>query len=77
MHTFKDLRKASKQTIPGAPRRLAILGNVSTQFLAVAIRGYASFEGLSLSVYDTDYNQIEAQLLDPTSEVYSFNPDSR
>ena len=76
MHTFKDLRKASKQTIPGAPRRLAILGNVSTQFLAVAIRGYASFEGLSLSVYDTDYNQIEAQLLDPTSEVYSFNPDS-
>ena len=76
MYTFKDLRKASKQTIPGTPRRLAILGNVSTQFLAVAIRGYASLEGLPLSVFDTDYNQIEAQLLDPASDVYNFNPDS-
>ena len=76
MHTFKELRKASKRTAPGAPRRLAILGNVSTQFLAVAIRGYAALENLPLEVYDADYNQVDAQLLDPASEVYSFEPDS-
>ena len=76
MYTFKDLRKNSKQIALSTPRRLAILGNISTQFLAVAIRGYAALEKLPLTVYDADYNQIDAQLLDPTSEVYSFSPDS-
>ncbi len=76
MYSFKDLRKKSKQAVDGTPRRLAILGDISTQFLAVAVRGFAAFEYLPLEVYDTDYNQIEAQLLDPTSEVYGFEPDS-
>ena len=76
MYPFKELRKHSRTTIDGTPRRLAILGNVSTQFLAVAIRGYTAIENLPLTVYDADYNQIEAQLLDPTSEVYNFEPDS-
>lgn len=76
MYTFKSLRKASKQPIADGARRIAILGNISTQFLAVAIRGYAALENLPLSVYDADYNQIEAQLLDPNSEVYSFVPNN-
>ena len=76
MYTFKDLRKNSKQIALSTPRRLAILGNVSTQFLAVAVRGYAYLENLPLSIYDADYNQIDAQLLDPDSEVYGFAPDS-
>ena len=76
MYPFKELRKNSKQPVSDGARRLAILGNVSTQFLAVAIRGYAALENLPLSVYDADYNQIDAQLLDPASEVYGFEPDS-
>ncbi len=76
MYTFKSLRKSSKQPVADGARRLAVLGNISTQFLAVAIRGYAALEGLPLSVFDADYNQIEAQLLDPGSEVYGFGPDS-
>ena len=76
MYAFKELRKSSKQPVADCARRLAVLGNVSTQFLAVAIRGYAALENLPLSVYDADYNQIEAQLLDPASEVYNFEPDS-
>ncbi len=76
MYTFKDLRKNSNQKPTGNSRRLAMLGNVSTQFLSVAIRGYAVLENLPLEVFDTDYNQIEAQLLDPVSEVYGFSPDS-
>ena len=76
MYLFKSLRKKSKQIASGVPRCLAILGNISTQFLAVAIRGYATLENLPLSVYDADYNQIDAQLLDPASEVYNFEPDS-
>lgn len=76
MYAFKSLRKSSKQPVADCARRLAVLGNVSTQFLAVAIRGYAALENLPLSVYDADYNQIDAQLLNPASEAYSFEPDS-
>ncbi len=76
MYTFKELRKHAKDDPVGNPRRLALLGNVSTQFLAVAIRGYASLHHFPLLVYDADYNQIDAQLLDPSSEVYGFSPDN-
>lgn len=76
MYAFKELRKNSKQVAPGTPHRLAVLGNVATQFLTIAIRGYAALEKLPLTVYDADYNQIEAQLLDTASEVYKFGPNS-
>ena len=29
-----------------------------------------------MNVYDADYNQIDAQLLDPSSEVFEFKPDN-
>ncbi len=76
MYTFKELRQKSKHSVEGIKSCLAILSNVSTQFLAVAIRGYGILENIPISVYDADYNQIEMQLLDPCSEVYSFSPSS-
>ena len=76
MYTFKELRRNSKHIVEGMPRRLAVLGNVSTQFFTIAIRGYAVLENLPLMVYDADYNQIETQLLDPDSETYAFAPDN-
>ncbi len=75
MYTFKELKKASKIQIKGKEQKLAILGNCATQFFSDSIQGYAKLLGLNLSVYDTDYNQIDAQLLDPLSEVYKFKPD--
>lgn len=75
MYSFREIKKAAKKEIEGKEQRLAVLGNCATQFFSVAIEGYAKLSGLNLKVYDTDYNQIEAQLLDPQSEVYSFCPD--
>jgi FkbH-like protein len=75
MYSFKDLRKAFKYTIDGKEYRLAILGNCATQFFATAVQGYARIEDINMSVYDADYNQIDAQLLDGHSEVYSYNSD--
>lgn len=75
MYTFQELKKASKISIEGKNLKLALLGNNATQMLATSIKGYARKETLNLSVYDADYNQIDAQLLDPNSEVYNFKPD--
>ena len=76
MYTFKELRKAAKISPSGPAKRVAILGNCATQFLALALRGYAALEKLPIEVFDADYNQIDAQLLDTDSEVYRFHPES-
>lgn len=75
VYKFRELQKAKKLIIDGEENRLAVLGNCSTQFFSEAIEGVGKLSGINLSVYNTDYNQIDAQLLDMTSEVYSFNPD--
>lgn len=75
MYTFKELKKAKKLQIEGKETRIAVLGNCATQFFSTAIEGYAKLLGLNVTIYDTDYNQIDAQLLDAASEVYAFNPE--
>ena len=74
-YTFKELRKGAKLKVEGPEIRLAILGNCSTQFFATAVEGYTRLSGLNTIVFDADYNQIDAQLLDTGSEVYEFHPD--
>ena len=76
MYSFNELRRAAKTAAPGKARTLAILGNCSTQFLAMAVRGLAALEKLPLTVFDAGYNQIEAQVLEDGSELYACAPDS-
>lgn len=54
---------------------LAVLGTGATQHLAKAVKGYAYSEGIALDVYDADYNQIDAQVLDPNSELCHKSPE--
>lgn len=75
MYSFRELQKAKKRQIEGKENRLAVLGNCATQFISDAIEGYARLSEMNLVVFDADYNQIDAQLLDTSSEVYEFNPD--
>lgn len=75
--TFQKLKKLSKKDISALPQyKLAVMGDCATQHLATAIRGYGAYMGLGLSVFDADYNQIDAQVMDPGSELYSFAPNA-
>lgn len=75
--TFQQLKKLSKSDIsPLPPYKLAILGDCATQHLATALRGYGIHAGLGMQVLDTDYNQIDAQVMDPQSELYAFAPNA-
>lgn len=77
MPSFIELRKMSLKEIAGQEEyRLAVLGNVSTQHLSVAIQGYGIRENIRLNVYDADYDQIDLQLYDEESEVLRFQPDA-
>lgn len=55
--------------------KLAVLGNCATQHLATAIKGYAYEASIAMEVFDADYNQIDAQIMDKGSELYQFNPE--
>ncbi len=73
---FKQLKKNAKADISSLPQyKLAILGNCATQHVATAIKGYGFHVGLGMDVFDSDYNQIDAQTMDPTSELYTFAPN--
>lgn len=75
MYTFKELKKGARRKTDGKEYRLAVLGNCATQFLAAAVMGCAKLSGINLNVFDADYNQIDAQLLDSSSQTYEFLPD--
>ena len=72
--SYTALRKLSKQCTSPV-KKLAIVGDCATQQLAAALAGESVRRGCQLSVLDTDYDQMEAQLLDPASELYAFQPD--
>ena len=75
MLTFIELKKLAKSEVEGPECKVAVLGNVATQFFSLGIKGYLKSEGINANVLDTDYNQIDAQLLDTDSETYKLNPD--
>lgn len=75
--TFMQLKKLARADISLLPQyKLAVMGDCATQHLATAIRGYGYHMGLGLSVFDADYNQIDAQVMDPGSELYEFQPNA-
>jgi FkbH-like protein len=54
---------------------LAVLGDTSTQFLAQALRGLGYDNGFNLEIWEADFNQIERQVYDLSSELYAFKPE--
>lgn len=75
--TFNELKKNLKKDFTGYKQlKLALLGDTATQFLAQAIRGAGYEQQLDINVYDADFNQVDRQILDPSSELYAFQPDT-
>lgn len=76
MKSFADLKKNLKlDTSKLSLVKVALLGDSSTQFLGVAIKGAGYDSGLDVQLWEADFNQIERQVFDPTSELYSCNPE--
>jgi FkbH-like protein len=73
--SYLTLKRNCKKDATGLiPLRFAILGDCATQHLATAIKGYAFEQGYALNVFDADYDQIDAQVMDDASELYGFAP---
>ena len=55
--------------------KVAILGDTATQFLTQALKGIGYDHGFNLEILEADFNQIERQVYDFSSELYEFNPE--
>lgn len=71
--SFKDLKRNIKQDASGFPElKISLVGDTATQFLATAIKGEGYERGYRVNLFEAEYNQVERQVLDPTSDLYSF-----
>lgn len=54
---------------------MALVGDTATQFLATAIQGTGVERGYNIDLFEAEYNQVERQFMDPTSDLYQFDAD--
>ena len=76
MLSFHELNKLSKKdpgSLPGI--KVALLGDSATQFLAAALKGAGIERGFAIDLLEAEYNQVERQVMDRTSDLYRFSPD--
>ena len=73
MRTLRELKALAAKDLNFAPMKVALLGDTATQLLVTSIKGEAVARNMALDIYEGEYNQIERQLLDPTSDFYQFD----
>ena len=73
---FKDLKKALKEDLSTLPAlKVALIGDTATQLLSTAIRGTGVLRGLNIQLFEAEYNQVERQFMDPSSELHEYDAD--
>ena len=75
MKTLRELKKLAKMESEAPKIKVALLGDTATQLLVTAIKGEAMDRGYSLDLYEGEYNQVERQVMDPTSDFYQFDAE--
>lgn len=76
MISFKQLKKNLKKNLADMPTvRMALVGDTATQLLATAIKGMGVERGYCIELFEAEYNQVERQFMNPTSELHEFDAD--
>lgn len=70
--SLNELKKLAKKQAGGESIKVALLGDTSTQFLAIAIKGMGVTRGYDIDLFEADFNQVELQFMDPNSDLYQF-----
>lgn len=74
--TFQSLRKNLNEDFSSFTKiKIAILADSATQMYTQAIKGYGYEEKINFDIFEAEYDQIERQIYDPTSDLYQFNPE--
>lgn len=74
MQSFKELKRNLKKDVSALPTiKVSLLGDTATQLLATAIKGEGIERGYNIDLFEAEYNQVERQVLDPTSDLYAHD----
>jgi len=72
---FSTLKRNLKKEDEDLPKiSAALLGDSPTQFLNIALRGYAIEENINLDLFEGEYNQIPFLIFNQSSELYQLQP---
>lgn len=72
---LKFARKLEKEVFEKTDIKIAILGTFSTQHISSVLRFMLYQKNIKVSIYQAEYNNIEAEILDLSSNLYKFKPD--
>lgn len=73
MFTFKELKRSLKKIKCNfLSLKVSLVGDTATQLLTVALKGTAISRGYLLDLFEAEYNQVDRQVMDPTSELYAY-----
>lgn len=76
MLTFTQIKKKLKGNTENLPSiKLALVGDTATQLLATAIKGMGVERGYNINQFEAEYNQVEQQFMDPSSDLYMFDAE--
>lgn len=76
IHSFIELKKALKKDTASLPKtKVALVGDSATQMLCTAIRGTAITKGYNFEIFEADYNQVEYQFMESSSDLFKFDAD--
>lgn len=76
MVSYNQLKKNLKKDFTGLKKiKIAILSDSASQLINTCIKGYGYECGIDFDIYEADYNQIDLQILDPSSELYEFDAE--
>lgn len=76
MESFRELKKLAKGEKGELPViKIAVIGDTATQLLCTAIKGFGILRGYNVDLFEAEYNQVERQFMDLTSELYKFDAE--
>lgn len=74
---FVELKRNLKKDMSSFPEvTAAVIGDCATQHFSAALAGWGYTVGIRYDIFDSDYDQIDAQTMDPSSELYSHAPQN-
>ena len=73
---FNQLKKNLKKDFSELKKiKVSLLSDTASQLLVQAIRGYGFEYSYDLEIFEADFNQIDRQILDYSSELYEHEAD--
>jgi FkbH-like protein len=76
MKSFSELKKNLKNDVSQLTSiKIAVLGDTATQFIVQALKGEGIDHNINLQIWEAEFNQIERQVLDTSSELYEYSPE--